>query len=421
MGGSADSRDEGASQRTDHRRAAADARADEESLRAKWEDRQLALRERLDAPIEKAVEITRRTLSWFPIRVWRHFLQHNGFLLAAGVSYQGLFSVFAALYVAFASVGLWLGGSPDAVRGLATLINGYVPNLIDVGDGTGLVPIDQVQAIATDSAGVLAVTGVVALVTALWTAIGFITFARRAVRDTFGLPFDRRSYVLLKARDLVAALAFGLAIILGSLLVAVGTYSLSAVFSLFDWSTNSPVFNGSVRVASVVVSFAVNAAALAALFWFLTGMSRRWRTIWPGALVGGFGVTVLQLAAGVLALYTPSNPLLATFALFIGLMLWFRLLGIVLLVSSSWIAVTVTDEGLALVEKSPEEELYEEHQALLLAAQVRVRTALDAYRTTPWYRRWGASRAVRQARDELSEVMTSAPPEPPKPGARVWD
>lgn len=52
-------------------------------------------------------------MAWFPVRVWRHFLIHNGFLLAAGVSYQALFASFAAIYVAFAIAGLWLG---EAIR-----------------------------------------------------------------------------------------------------------------------------------------------------------------------------------------------------------------------------------------------------------------------------------------------------------------
>ena len=390
-------------------------------MRDRWEATQAALRERLDPPLVRAVAITQRTLAWFPVRVWRHFLQHNGFLLAAGVSYQGLFAVFAAIYVAFAIVGLWLGGSPDAVRGLAGIINTYVPHLIELGDEPGLIPIEQVQEIATRSTSVLAVTGAAAFVTALWTAIGFITVARRAVRDAFGLPYDDRNYVLLKARDLVAAITFGLSLIVGSALVALGTYSLITVFALLDWSTNSSVFNGAVRVASVLVSFAINASSLAALFWFLTGTSQRWRTIWPGALVGGLGVTVLQLAAGLLLSYTPTNPLLATFALFVGLMLWFRIIGIVMLVAASWIAVTAADEGLPLLEKSPEEERYEQHLVLLTAARLRVQTAAEAQRSAPWYGRWRASRALRRARYELAEVTASAPPPPAKRRGLLWE
>lgn len=397
-------------------RAAAAARAEEENLRARWEARQSALRERFDAPINRAAEITERTLGWFPVRVWRHFLQHNGFLLSAGVSYQALFAFFAAIYVAFAAVGLWLGGSPAAVQGLVEVINSYIPGLI--GDpGEGLISHAQVAEITSGNSGVLAVTGAIALVAAAWTAIGFVTFSRRAVRDIFGLPYDDRSYLLLKARDLVAAVTFGSALVAGSLLSAVGTWSLRAVLAMFGFGTDSYLYNGTVQVLSVLVSLLINAAALAALFWFLTGTSRRWRTIWPGALVGSIAITLLQLAAGLLLAYTPTNPLLATFAIFVGLLVWFRVMGIAMLVAAAWIAVTAKDENVPLLEKSEADRLREEHDALLLAAQVRLRTAEEARAAAPWYRRWTADRALRQARDELAEVTAAAPPVPRRRGS----
>src|SRR3546814_6180699 len=42
--------------------------------------------------------------------------------------------------------------------------------------------------LTTYTATTLGITGAVALVVVVWTAIGFITYARRAVRDIFGLP-----------------------------------------------------------------------------------------------------------------------------------------------------------------------------------------------------------------------------------------
>lgn len=401
-------------------RAAAAARAEEEDLRARWEGRQQALRERFDAPLSRATEITQKTLAWFPIRVWRHFLQHNGFLLAAGISYQGLFAFFAALYVAFAAVGIWLGGSDTAVRGLAEIINDYVPFLISVDDAPGILTLDQLSDISSGGGtSVLAITGVIAVLTALWTAIGFVTFARRAVRDIFGLPYDDRSFFFLKARDLIASLLFGLALILGSVLITVGTYSLTAVFTLFGWETESGWFSISVRIASVAVSLAINWAAVIGLFWFLTGTLRRWKTLWPGSLAGAIGITVLQLAAGLLIVYTPANPLLATFAVFVGLMLWFRIIGIVLLVSAAWIAVSADDEQVPLLKQTEAERLWEEHQALLLAAHVRLRTAEEARSDASWFRIPWAARQVRQAQEELAQVEATAPPEPTRRGRWV--
>ncbi|WP_431802206.1 YihY/virulence factor BrkB family protein [Microbacterium sp. bgisy203] len=391
-------------------RAAADsARAEEESLRERWEMTQNALRERWDAPISAATKITRKTLALFPVRVWRHFLQHNGFLLAAGVSYQALFSFFAVIYVAFAGVGLWLGGSPAAVEALIDVIDVYLPGLIRPEGQGGVFTTEQVTEIATGSTGVLAITGIIALLTAAWTSIGFVTFTRRAVRDIFGLPFDDRSYVLLKARDLVAAILFGIALLLGSAVSTAGTWALGWLFELFGWSTASGWYRLGVGAASILVTVALFTGALALLFRFLTGTSLSWRRIFPGAVFGGIALTILQLGAGWLLRYTPSNPLLATFAIFIGLLLWFRVIGIIILVAASWIAVAAEDEDEPLAHLSDEDRLRAEHAALLLAAQVRLRTAHEAYDAAPWYRRLGTRRAVRDAQNELDEVEANAP------------
>lgn len=254
----------------------------EADRRARWELSEL--RERWDEPIERAAEITRKTLEWFPIRVWRHFLQHNGFLLAAAISYQSLFAIFAALSFAFAIVGVWLGGSRRVVAALIDIINTYVPGLISDRE---LVTPEDVAEIARSSSGVLAVTGAIAFPVAIWTAIGFVTFTRRAVRDAFGLPFDRRNYIILKARDFLAAAAFGLALIFGAVLGGVAAGAIDLLFHLLGWSDLSVWVAVVGRAASIIVAFAINAAALAGLLRFLTGISLSWRRICPGALLGG--------------------------------------------------------------------------------------------------------------------------------------
>lgn len=374
------------------------------------DDRWQLLRERLDEPIERATYLTRRTLAWFPIRVWRHFLQHNGFLLAAGISYQSLFTIFAGIYLAAAAVGFWLGGDQDAVAGLIALVNAYIPNLISE---NGLVKPSQVAAVAAQSGGSLAtITGLIALFLVVWTAIGFVTYTRRAVRDTFGLPYDNRSYVLLKARDLMAAALFGIALLVGWALVQITLWALDLLFALIGWNPDSTWSTVTVRLLTLVVAFAINAAALALLFRFLTGTSLRWRRIWPGSLLGGAALAVLQLGAGILLIYSPSNPLLATFAIFIGFLLWFRLNGIVMLVAGAWIAVATADRDLPLVELSQQERERREREALHIAAQVRLREAREHRAQARWWQRPSADRRVREATAELARIETVVPAAP---------
>ncbi|MFT4281435.1 YihY/virulence factor BrkB family protein [Microbacterium sp.] len=369
--------------------------------RARWEDS--GLRERLDEPIERATRITRKTLAWFPVRVWRHFLQHNGFLLAAAISYQSIFAIFAIIYVAFAGVGLWLGGSRSAIDGLIELINSYIPGLIGP-EGAGLIPDDAVEEIARSATSVLAVTGAVAVMVAIWTAIGFITFTRRAVRDIFGLPFDDRNYLFLKARDFVAGALFGGSLVLGAGLGWAASGAVEFLFRVVGGDILSVWGNVLSRLASLVIALVINTGALAFLVRFLTGTTLPWGRIWPGAMLGGGALVVLQLGAGLLLYYTPANPLLATFSVFIGFLLWFRLAGIVILVASSWVAVSAHDRDVPLVTPTEAQRRAAEREALLVAARLRVRDAHVARSEASLWARWVATREVRRAEDELARL-----------------
>ncbi|MEJ1088395.1 YhjD/YihY/BrkB family envelope integrity protein [Microbacterium sp. Mu-80] len=398
----------------ERRGLAARAAREEQDLRARWEATQESLRERFDVPIARATTLTRKTLALFPVRVWRNFLQHEGFLLAAGVSYQTLFATFAAVYVAFAVVGVWLGSDVAAVDALINVINDYIPGIIGE---NGIATREDVLTITTRNSVGLTITGAIALGTLIWTAIGAISFARRAVRGVFGIAPDRRNYILLKSLDLLAAIVFGAGLVLGTMLGTLGTWALSLVFEIIGMSESSALFGFIVRAVTVLILYGINTALLAGLFRFLTGTSLTWRRILPGALLGASATTLLQLGFGLFLSYSPTNPLLVTFTVFIVLLLWFRLIGIVLLVSASWIAVAASDKHVALIPQTEADRLAAEHKALLLAAQVRLRTAVDERETAPWYRRWAAERAVRDAQEELRQVEDATPPAPKKRGS----
>ncbi|QAY61652.1 YihY/virulence factor BrkB family protein [Microbacterium protaetiae] len=382
-------------------------------MRERWDAAATALRERFDEPLTRASEITQRTLGWFPIRVWRHFLRSNGFLLAASISYQALFAIFAVVYMAFAVIGIWLGASTPAgsrsIDAMIRIINLYIPNLISDHEGALISP-DAVAEVARNASGVLAITGAVALVVAIWTAIGFVTFTRRAVRDIFGLPFDTRNYILLKARDLGAAVLFGLGLIAGAIVSWITSGALDALLVAFGMADRSMLSQVGVKALSALVAFIVNAVALVGLFRFLAGTSLPWRRIWPGSLLGGAAMAVLQVAVGLLLSYTPSNPLLATFSVVVAFLLWFRLVGVVILVAASWIAVSATDRELPLATPSATERALAEHEALLLAAHLHLRDARAARAVAPWYRRRRLDRMVNDAQVELARVEASAPP-----------
>lgn len=309
------------------------------------------MRARLTRSAGRAAVLARRTAALFPVRVWRRFLRRNGFLLSAGMAYQALFALFAMLYVAFAAAGVWLGGSVPAIDALIDVANSYLPGIISQ---DGIADPGDVHELVASAAGTFTVTGLIATAVATWTAIGAVTFTRRAVRDIFGLPFDSRSYLLLKLRDVVAGLAFGLALLAGSILSVGGVWALTQLLDLFGLSIASTANDLLLRGSTVIVMVAVDTAAIALLVRFLTGTSLRWRTIWPGAAMGGLAVAVLQLGAGLLLSHTHGNPLLATFAVMVALLLWCRLVAAVILLAASWIALSAQDRSEPLVRMDVE-------------------------------------------------------------------
>lgn len=371
------------------------------------------IRDRFEEPINTVGTITQKTLALFPVRVWRHFLDQNGFILSSGLSYQALFAIFAALYVVLAVAGIWLTGDPDTLDAFVTLLNTYAPGLIGP---EGVLTTDELTAIATQSTSLFGWTGAVALAGLIWTAIAWITYARTAVRSIFGLPKDMRAYVLLKARDFLAGLAFGTILIIATGLSVATSSFLDWMLALMGLDSDSEWSDFLVQAGAFIVVFAIDTLALAVMFRFLSGAAMPWRRVWIGSLLGSAALSVLQLLGGFLLARASTNPLLATFAVFIGMLLWFRITSIILLVAASWIAVEAADAHESLRKVTPEqlaaEQLEREHDALVTAALVRVREARTELDSANWVGRFAAKRRLDRAESELAELEASAPIEP---------
>jgi membrane protein len=369
------------------------------------------IRDRLEEPVSRVSSLTQKTLALFPVRVWRHFLARNGFLLSSGMSYQALFAIFAAVYVVFAVAGIWLTGNPNTLDAFVLLLNTYAPGLIGE---DGIISTDELIDIASASTSLFGWTGAVALAGLIWTAIGWITYARMAVRSIFGLPKDTRAYLLLKARDFLAGFAFGTIILVATVLSVVATAFFGWLLGLVELSGDRGWSSGLLQSGALMVVFVIDTIALAVLFRFLSGAAMPWRRMWAGSLLGSAAISVLQFLGGFLLTGTSSNPLLATFAVFIGLLLWFRLTSIVMLVAASWIAVEASDNHETLRRVTPEQLVAEERaleqRALVTAAHVRVREAQRALAVSGRLGRIPARRRLARAEEELALLEASAPP-----------
>lgn len=326
-----------------------------------------------------------RVIAWAltlrAVRAFLHYTEHRGPMLADSVTYRALFSVFAGVLLGFSVAGLWLAGNPVAFQALVDAVDAAIPGLFDVVD-----PSD----IAITSG--LTVAGVLSLVGLVGASVGAIGSLRAALHTLGDRVHDDVFWVWVLVRNFLLALGIGAAFVL----TAVATfYANVGIGALTEWFGLSPSDPGAIigpRIAGITLVFLLDAAVVAVLFVVLSGMKAGWRPVLTGALIGGVGLSVLQQLSTWFVAGATANPLLASFASLIALLLWFNLSAQVILVASSYIIVTVNEQG---------DRVRIRYGASSFAHR-RVQRAEDAVRV--------ATEELRLAREDLPTLAREEPP-----------
>jgi membrane protein len=377
------------------------------------------LRDRLRKPVSRVNHWWKSVSNLRPYRVWNQFSHNDGNLRTAGMAYQSLFAVFAALWVAFSVAGAWLTSSPNVMASLIHIINDAVPGLIQTSSSpSGVISEDQLTSLTLTFGW----TGVVALGGLVWTAIAWLYYTRQAVRAMFGLPRDSRNYWLQKVSDLGLGFLFGLLLVTSATVSVVTTEALGAFLALFGIPPGSTGTTLLYYVIGFSISVALNFVVLAAMFRLLSRVAIPWRSLWLGSLLGSAALSALSALSGLIIGGASRNPLLTTFVVFVGLLLWFNFICRVILLAAAWIAVGMFDRGLDPRQRTPEQAAYEkalaERSARLLVSQTAVEQAERHADSVRGFRKWFANRQLRDAREELERVEAEPIPRPPK--KRSW-
>lgn len=264
-------------------------------------------------------------------RVLTRYGAANGGLLAQGLSYQSIFAAFAAIWVTFAVIGLWISGNPSLRDAIVDTISGAVPGLIDQGDG-GAISVAGLL-----SAQILGWTGAIAAVGLVWTAIGWFGAARAGFRAMFGQIHIQQNAIILKLKDAGLALGFGVAVLISA---ALSLFAISLIGTVLDWmgvAADHPFTAFASRAAGLLIALAFDFAVLIALYSLLSAARLPRRALMQGAIGGAVVLGVLKALGSLLLGGAASNPLLASFAVIIGLLIWFNFVCTVLLLGAAWI------------------------------------------------------------------------------------
>lgn len=280
----------------------------------------------------------------FVVRVVLYYASAQGPLLASGLAFQAIFAVFAAVWVGFSVVGIVVAGNHDLQKPLIDVLSNAVPGLIRSGPGSS----GAIDPKTLLNAGAFTLSGVIALVGVLVTALGWLSSARTAIRLLFGLPQPKTHFVLLRLRDLGVGVGLAIALVVSAALSVAGSTATTTLLPLIGVSSHSFIGATLGRIVTLAVMFLLDAVTLGIFFTIMSGVQLPLRRLASGVLVGAIGLGALKVVGGSLLGVSKNNPLLASFAVILGLLIFFNFVCQVILISAAWITVAMNDRGLAV-------------------------------------------------------------------------
>lgn len=281
-------------------------------------------------PLPRAIgAVTRWALIRKPVRAMLLYVERRGPQLADSVTYRALFSVFAAVLLGFSVASLWLAGNPVAWTAIVDAVQSVIPGLI--GEDGIVDPADLRAPVA------LSITSVVSAVALTGSALGAIGSLRTAVRVLSGTAQDDILWIWVLLRNLALAIGIGASFVLAAGVTLVARLGISSLSELVGLSADSPAALWGIRIASLVVVFLLDTALIAGVFRLLSGVRAARRSLWSGALLGGAGLLILQELSGLFVGGAQSNPLLASFASLLALLIWLNLSSQVILIACAYI------------------------------------------------------------------------------------
>lgn len=310
-------------------------------------------------------------------RTLTRYGDRSGNVLAGGAAYAALFSIFGALVAGFSIFGLVLGNNEALLNQVVRATAEAIPGLLSVDGEQGAIDPEQLM----DNPNLFSTAGAIAFLVALFAGLGWVDALRRAIRTFYDLPKDQTNAVVKKLKDVIwlaglggllvasAVLSMGLTALGGTVLDALGLDGTAGRFLI--------------RAGGALIVVLVNAAAMVLIFRWLAGLRLPFNRLWGPALVGGVVFAILTQFSGVFVGGAASdNPLLATGAVLVTLLVLFNLMSRVVLYIAAWL-VTKDDETRELV-KAPAlpvdvtKRYLEDDEPVLVSAGTYDRTVLAA-------------------------------------------
>jgi membrane protein len=292
---------------------------------------------------ESFLDRQRRARPWLDhlVRAGEAYTERYGNHYAAAITYFSVLSLFPLIMIAFAVAGFVLAGNTALLTEMKDGITEAVPS------GLGETITDVVDE-AIESRGTV---GVIGLVAALYSGLGWMSNLRDALTAQWGLEHKQRPFLMTTLKDLLALFGLGLALAVSFGLSAAGSGLGSWLLGLVGLDDDGwALFL--LRVATIVLSLAANWLVF---LWVLSRLPRERvsaRSAVKGAIAAAIGFEVLKQVFTIYLEIVTDSPAGQLFGPILGLLLFANLVSRFLLFITAWTA-TAKENMIAPVPVPP--------------------------------------------------------------------
>ncbi|MDN5916402.1 MAG: inner membrane protein YhjD [Pseudonocardia sp.] len=267
------------------------------------------------------------------VRAGARYTDNHGDHYAAAITYFSILALVPLLMVAFAAAGFVLRGSPELLQELRDGITASAPG--GIGDLLGGI-VDT----AINRAGAI---GVIGLLGALYSGIGWMSNLREALSEQWGQRDEAPPMLKRIGFDLIALVGLGLALVASLAISAVGGSLGKYLLGL--------VGLGDVGWARFLLSLATIVLGIAAnwlvFLWVIARLPREPvtpRSAMKAALFGAIGFEVLKQVMVYYLDAVTSSPAGAAFGGILGLLVFIFFTSRFLLFVTAWAASADEDD-----------------------------------------------------------------------------
>lgn len=280
----------------------------------------------------------------------------RGNLLSSGIAYYAFFSVFPAFAIAAVVFGFVLRGNPELLARIGEALNNALPGFVKTAENPdGLITLEP------PNLSLLTISGIVAVVTLVLSAAGWISSYRDGIRAALGAAGSPGNVLTDKLRDLGVFALQGFAFLVSAVLTSLLAGASGWVAERIGLGDQTFL----VQVIGYLVGYAIDVAILVLLLRVLSGVDLPWAVLRQSALVGGLLLTIVKIFGSQLIANATKSPLLGSVVVVVGLLFWLNLIARIVILSAAWAAVTIADRaGPGEAETSPAKGRPNQHTTL---------------------------------------------------------